>query len=311
MSTAAPCIATLTLNPAIDSACEAERVFPTHKVRTMAQRYDPGGGGINVARVLARFGGDVAAVYLAGGATGGLLDELIDGIGIQRHRIPIADHTRMSMAVFERATGQEYRFVPEGPLVSEPEWRAALEHCAALDCTWLVASGSLPRGVPADFFARLAAALAPRGIQLVLDTSGPALAAAVAAGGLALVKPSQGEFEALMGQKFATPEAIGTAAQALVQAGKAALVAVTLGHAGAVLAHAGGVVVRPGIPVDVKSATGAGDSFVAGMVHALAGGADPAEALRWGMAAGTAAVLNPGTGLAHVADIEQMLPRVA
>ncbi|MEN9717331.1 MAG: hypothetical protein RIQ99_209 [Pseudomonadota bacterium] len=316
MSTAAPCIATLTLNPAIDSACEAERVFPTHKVRTMAQRYDPGGGGINVARVLARFGGDVAAVYLAGGATGGLLDELIDGIGIRRHRIPIADHTRMSMAVFERATGQEYRFVPEGPLVAEPEWRVALEHCAALDCSWLVASGSLPRGVPVDFFAQLAAALAPRGVRLVLDTSGPALATALDAAGpeggrLALVKPSQGEFETLMGQKFATPEAIAAAALALVQAGKAGMVAVTLGHAGAVLAHAGGVVVRPGIPVNVKSATGAGDSFVAGMVHALAGGATPVEALRWGMAAGTAAVLNPGTGLAHVADIEQLLAQVS
>jgi 6-phosphofructokinase 2 len=316
MSTAAPCIATLTLNPAIDSACEAERVFPTHKVRTMAQRYDPGGGGINVARVLARFGGDVAAVYLAGGATGGLLDELIDGIGIRRHRIPIADHTRMSMAVFERATGQEYRFVPEGPLVAEPEWRVALEHCAALDCSWLVASGSLPRGVPVDFFAQLAAALAPRGVRLVLDTSGPALATALDAAGpeggrLALVKPSQGEFETLMGQKFATPEAIAAAALALVQAGKAGMVAVTLGHAGAVLAHAGGVVVRPGIPVNVKSATGAGDSFVAGMVHALAGGATPVEALRWGMAAGTAAVLNSGTGLAHVADIEQLLAQVS
>ena len=309
-------IATLTLNPAIDSACEAECVVPTHKVRTFAQRYDPGGGGINVARVLARLGAPVEAVYLAGGATGGVLDELIDAAGIARHRLAIADHTRMSMAVFERASGQEFRFVPEGPLVGDAEWRAALDHCAGLASDWLVASGSLPRGVPADFFARLAAMLAPRGVKLVLDTSGAALAAAVAAGGLALIKPSQGEFEALTGRKFASPDEIGAAALAFVHAGKAAMVAVTLGHEGAVLAHAGGVLVRPGAEVAVKSATGAGDSFVAGMVHALSGGAGPSEAhpgeaLRWGMAAGTAAVLNPGTGLAHVADIQRLLPRFA
>ena len=302
-----PRIATLTLNPAIDAACAADAVFPTRKVRTSGERYDPGGGGINVARVLARLGDPVAAVYLAGGVTGGLLDELLEGSGIERQRIAIHDHTRMSFTVFERTSGQEYRFVPEGPLVSDSEWQAALDHCAALDCDWLVASGSLPRGVPADFFARLAAVLSPRGVRLVVDTSGAALSAALAAGALALVKPSQGEFEALCGRKFASPQAIGEAAQALVQRGQAALVAVTLGHEGAVLAHAGGVVIRPGVKVEVKSATGAGDSFVAGMVHALAGGADPVGALDWGMAAGTAAVLNPGTGLAHVPDIERML----
>ncbi len=306
-----PRIATLTLNPAIDSACEADKVFPTHKVRTSGERYDPGGGGINVARVLARLGDPVAAVYLAGGVTGSLLDELLEGSGIERQRIAIHDHTRMSLTVFERATGQEYRFVPEGPLVSDSEWQAALDHCGALDCDWLVASGSLPRGVPADFFARLAATMARRGVALALDTSGAALASAVEQGGLALIKPSQGEFEALCGRSFASPAAIGDAALALVHRGTAALVAVTLGHDGAVLAHAGGVEIRPGAKVEVKSATGAGDSFVAGMVHALAGGADPAAALGWGMAAGTAAVLNPGTGLAHAPDIERLLPLFA
>ncbi|WP_374528398.1 1-phosphofructokinase family hexose kinase [Novosphingobium sp.] len=302
-----PRIATLTLNPAIDSACEAEKVFPTHKIRTFGERYDPGGGGINVARVLARLGSKVEVVYLSGGATGALLDELLVDAGMHKHRIAIHDHTRMSLAVFERATGQEFRFVPEGPLVSEGEWQAALADSAALDCDWLVASGSLPRGVPDDFFARLAAALAPRGVRLALDTSGPALKAALDAGGLALVKPSQGEFEALTGQTFASPTEIGEAAQAMVRAGKAAMIAVTLGHEGAVLAHADGVEIRPGAKVEVRSATGAGDSFVAGMVHALSGGAAAAEALRWGMACGTAAVLNPGTGLAHVPDIERML----
>lgn len=299
-------VATLTLSPTIDSSCAAERVFPTHKVRTFDQRYDPGGGGINVARVLARLGDAVEVAYLGGGATGALLDELLDAAALTRHRIPIAGHTRMSMAVFERASGQEYRFVPEGPVVSESEWTAALDFAAACRCDWLVASGSLPRGVPEDFYARLAARVAGSGTRLVLDTSGPALANAMAAGGLALVKPSQGEFEALTGRSFANRAEIAAAAQALVRAGAAERVAVTLGHRGAIMAHASGVIDHPGLPVTVKSATGAGDSFVAGLLHGLIAGEDAAGAFAWGLAAGTAAVLTSGTGLCAAADVRRL-----
>jgi len=303
-------VATLTLNPAIDSACEADAVFPTHKVRTFAERSDPGGGGINVARVLARLGEQVEAVYLSGGATGALLDELLVERGIERHRIPIHDHTRMSLAVFEQSSGREFRFVPEGPLVSGQEWQAALDHCAALSCGWLVASGSLPRGVPDDFYARLSRVTAARGIRLVVDSSGPALRAALDEGGLFLVKPSQGEFEALIGRRLATPADIGKAALAMVRAAKVAHVAVTLGHEGAVLAHAGGVTILPGMSVPVRSATGAGDSFVAGMVHGFLRGEDATGAFRWGMAAGTAAVLTPGTDLCDPADVRRLRAQI-
>ena len=299
-------VATLTLNPAIDGACEAEAVFPTHKIRTHAERYDPGGGGINVARVLARLGEVVEVIYLAGGATGALLDELLDQHGLERARITIQDHTRQSLAVFERSTGQEFRFVPEGPLVSEAEWRAAYEHCAGLDHGWLVASGSLPRGVPVDFYARLASAVAGRDMKLVVDSSGPALTAAIEHGGLYLVKPSLGEFEALVGRKLDGAQAVGAAAMEMVRAGKAAHIAVTMGHEGAVMAHEGGVVMRPALHVPVKSATGAGDSFVAGMVHGFLRGDDAAGAFRWGMAAGTAAVLSPGTDLCHPEAVKHM-----
>ena len=303
-------IVTLALNPAIDSACEAEAVFPTHKVRTFGQRYDPGGGGINVARVLARLGDDVSVACLSGGATGALLDELLAREGLRAHAFPMAGHTRMSLAVFERSTGQEYRFVPEGPEVSEAEWQAAIDGVLALGGDWLVASGSLPRGVPEDLYARLASRLAGSGTRLVLDTSGPALAAAMAAGGLFLAKPSRGEFEKLVGRPLPSRAAVAEAARAFVAAGKVACLAVTLGHEGAILAHAGGVIDHPGLPVEVRSATGAGDSFVAGMVHALAAGEDAAGAFRWGLAAGTAAVTSPGTGLCSAGDVAAHLQRL-
>ncbi|RVQ68701.1 1-phosphofructokinase family hexose kinase [Croceicoccus ponticola] len=299
-------IFTLTLNPAIDGACEADVVQPTHKIRTANERYDPGGGGINVARVLHRLKAPVIAVYCAGGASGGLLDDLIDRTGVARHCIPIAGQTRMSLAVFERSTGQEYRFVPEGPEFSDTEWQSVLDFVGQAKCGWMVASGSLPRGVPADFYARLAAICTQRKVRLVLDTSGEPLAAAMEAGGLCLVKPSLGEFETLVGRKLETLEAVGDAALTLVKKGNAQQIAVTLGHRGAVLAHAGGVLCRPGLDVPVKSATGAGDSFVAGMVHGLASGMSVPDAFRRGMAAGTAAVLTPGTDLCTPADIDRM-----
>ena len=303
-------IVTLALNPAIDSACEADAVFPTHKVRTFGQRYDPGGGGINVARVLARLGDEVQVACLSGGATGALLDELLAREGLRAHAFPMAGHTRMSMAVFDRSTGQEYRFVPEGPEVAEGEWQAALDGVLALGGEWLVASGSLPRGVPEDVYARLAARLAGTPARMVLDTSGPALAAAMAAGGLFLAKPSRGEFEKLVGHPLAERAAIADAAMAFVAAGKVAHLAVTLGHEGAILAHAGGVIDHPGLPVEVRSATGAGDSFVAGMVHALAAGQGVEAAFLWGLAAGTAAVTSPGTGLCSAGDVTAQLQRL-
>lgn len=156
-------IVTLTLNPAIDSACQADEVRPILKIRTTDERYDPGGGGINVARVIRELGGETIAVYLAGGLTGQAFNHMIDAIGLQSRVIPIAGDTRVSHVVYERSSGQEYRFVPSGPHIHEDEWQACLEAIAALDADYVVASGSLPRGLPEDFYARLARVVADKG----------------------------------------------------------------------------------------------------------------------------------------------------
>jgi len=300
-------IATLTMNPAIDSSCEAETVSPTHKIRTHDERYDPGGGGLNVARVLHRFGAPVEAIYMSGGPTGALLDGLLDNAGLARIAVPMHDQVRMSLAVYERSTGHEFRFVPEGPALSQAEAQAAVRAVLDNPCPWLVASGSLPRGLAPDFFASLSAPLAQQGRRLVLDTSGAALKAAFGAGGIHLAKPSIGEFEILLGRKFASPQDIGAAALELVRAGRAQMIAVTMGEQGAVLAHAEGVVTHPGVRAVARSATGAGDSFVAGMVYGLLRGEPPEQAFRRGIAAGTAAVLTPGTGLCDPAEVERVL----
>jgi 6-phosphofructokinase 2 len=296
-------ILTLTLNPTVDVASDAERVQPVRKVRTRGETFDPGGGGVNVARVLRELGGDPCAVILAGGVSGRFLEELLDQGGIARRSIPIAGRTRISHTVHDLAAGQEYRFVPEGPEIAAAEWQAALALLEGEAGGWVVASGSLPRGVPAGFYAQAAAVAARRGQRFVLDTSGAPLKAALGAG-LDLIKPSRGEFEALVGRPLPTPAEQDAAAAALVAQGAAGLVAVTLGHEGALLAGPAGLSLRlPALPVTVLGAVGAGDSFLAAMVLALSRGEDPREAFAWGMAAGAAAVTQPGTAHPRRADV--------
>ena len=302
-------IVTLTLNPSIDGSSEADAIRPTHKIRTSNERFDPGGGGINVARVVSELGGSPLAIHLAGGATGAVLAELLEEHGVEGRAIPIRDHTRISHTVFERTTGREYRFVPEGPVVTDREWQDCLQAVEDTPAEYVVASGSLPRGVPDDFYVRLSEVVARRGARLVLDTSGPALKAAVAHGGVYLVKPSAGEFETLTGRRLSAAE-IGTEAYRLVSHGRVSIIAVTRGHEGAVLATPDGVTMLPALPVQVRSAVGAGDSFVAAMTLALAEGQSPADAFRRGIAAGTAAVLTPGTGLCRRDDVERLYREV-
>ena len=302
-------IATLTLNPAIDGASTTPRVSPTRKLRTAGQRFDPGGGGINVARLLTRLGADVEALYLAGGITGPVLTGLIERAGLAHHPIPISGDTRISLAVFEQDTGEEYRFVPEGPELSQAECEACLAAVAARACDWLVLSGSLPRGMAEDFYARLIAQAKARGVAVVLDTYGPALKAGLAEGGVRFVKPSLSELESVAGHILPDHAAIVAAARMIVTQGGAHSVAVTLGSKGAVLVEPDRVLTLPAIEVAAKSATGAGDSFVAAMTYGLAAGWQSERAFRYGLAAGAAAAMTPGTDLAHAEDIEQLAAR--
>jgi len=298
-------IVTLTLNPTVDVAAEADMVRAVRKTRTRNERFDPGGGGVNVSRVVHELGGDTLAIILTGGLAGALLEKLLDDQGVPRRSIPIAGATRMSNTINDLSTKHEFRFVPEGPEVSAGEWYAALAALAAEPGEWIVASGSLPRGVPADFYV-LAADLARRqGRCYVLDTSGPALKAALGHG-LAVIKPSRGEFETLVGRPLNTPKVQAEAAMTLVREGQAEMVVVSLGHQGALLAEKSGVLRLPALDVPALGAVGAGDSFLAGMVLKLSQGESPREAFAWGMAAGAAAVMRPGTACPRREDVEAL-----
>lgn len=301
-----PKIATLTMNPTIDVAYEVDRIEPTHKNRTNSEHYDPGGGGINVARVFGRLGGVAKCYYMAGGPAGVLLDNLLNQRCFERHPIRIEGSTRINANIIEHETGLEYRFVPPGPTVTAEECEACLAELRKAEGKYLVVSGSLPPGAPVDFYAQITRIATERGLRTVLDSSREPLRAGLAGGGIYLVKPSLSELTALAGRELPDRAAIKDAALEIIHAGQAELVAVTLGDEGGMLVSASDSYYLPAIKVEAKSATGAGDSFVAAMLYRLARGDSPREAFRYGMAAGSAAVLTPGTDLCHPQDIERL-----
>jgi 6-phosphofructokinase 2 len=312
-----PRIATLTVNPAVDIASTAAAVVPTHKVRTSDERFDPGGGGINVARAMRALGTDALALIMTGGVTGRLVEELLDEEGVRWRSLPIGGRTRISLNVHDRQSGLEYRFVAEGPDVREAEWRRALDVLGEVEADWIVASGSLPRGVPADFYAKAAAIVARRGGKFVLDTSGAALGAAVgpavgpAVGrNIALLKLSLGELEFLIGAELSERARQEKEVLALLRGGAARAIAVSLGRDGALLASANGLVRLAALAVKERSAVGAGDSFLAGLVLGLARGWPEREALALAVAAGSAAVTSYGTALVRREEVQALFRKL-
>jgi 6-phosphofructokinase 2 len=300
-----PRVVTLTLNPALDVACTAPAVRPTHKIRTSDERLDPGGGGINVARVLRAMGADPLALIMTGGATGQIVEELLDQEGVRWRSLPINGRTRISLSVHDRQSGFEYRFVARGPELDAAEWRSALDLLNQMEADWIVASGSLPPGVPADFYAQAASIAAQRGQKFVLDTSGDALQATVGRG-IELLKLSLGELEFLTGAVASRPEQQEKEVMALHARGAARLIAVSLGSDGALLGTENGVTRLSVPPVKQQSTVGAGDSFLAGMVLGLSRGMSGPDALALAVAAGSAAVASYGTALVRRRDVEAL-----
>ncbi|MGD0634115.1 MAG: 1-phosphofructokinase family hexose kinase [Beijerinckiaceae bacterium] len=304
-------IVTLTMNPALDVSTSVDHVEPLSKLRCGAGRRDPGGGGINVARVASRLGAGVTAVYPVGGFMGQLLNRLVDEEGLKSVIVPVRGETREDFTVLDKTTGEQYRFVMPGPELRDAEWMACLEVLAGLGAgpDIICASGSLPPGVPGDVYARVAGIARSRGAKLVLDTSGAALEAALEAR-VYLIKPNLREFRQLMGVPLDGQASLIRACRSLIGRGSTEVVALTLGADGALLVTAGGAWRAPALPIQPVSTVGAGDSFLGAMVWALASKMSLEECFRYAVAGGSAAVLAPGTELCRQQDVRRLLTQV-
>lgn len=302
-------VVTVTINPALDVSTTVERLEPRKKLRGQKIQRDPGGGGINVARAIYKLGGVAHAVFARGGAVGRQLEELLADEGVPQTAIPIREQTRQSFTAYEQTNGLEYRFVMPGPELQESEWRALIESTVARAAEFLVLSGSLPQGVPDDFYGVLIEQLQQRDTKVVLDTSGVALRAGLEAG-VFLAKPNLRELKQIAGTSLDSQQAREAAAQKLITDGCCETVALTLGKEGALFVWREGALHVPAPPVETHSSVGAGDSFVAGLVLRLAQGAAREVAFRFAVAAGTAALLTSGTALCCREDAERLYQRL-
>ena len=266
-------IYTLTLAPSLDSATITPQIYPEGKLRCTAPVFEPGGGGINVARAIAHLGGSATAIFPAGGATGEHLVSLLADENVPVATVEAKDWTRQNLHVHVEASGEQYRFVMPGAALNEDEFRQLEEQVLEIESgAILVISGSLPPGVKLEKLTQLISAAQKQGIRCIVDSSGEALSAALA----------------------------------IVNSGKAKRVVVSLGPQGALGVDSENCIQVVPPPVKSQSTVGAGDSMVGAMTLKLAENASLEEMVRFGVAAGSAATLNQGTRLCSHDDTQKI-----
>lgn len=301
-------VVTLTINPALDTSTEVDHVVVDRKLRCGVPTHEPGGGGINVARVLRTLGTPVVACYPAGGPIGEIFTELLANEGVDRQLIPITGWTRENFTVRESASNQQYRFTLPGPTLSPEEHARCLDTLASFTPApeYVVVSGSLPPGVPDDFYAQVIRRERERGVRVVVDSSGEPLRLAAREGAY-LLKPNLRELESVVGRDLPTEADQEAAAREMLSHGANDVVVVSLGAGGALLATREATVRLRAPTVRVKSRVGAGDSMVAGIVHGLVRGDSVESAIHLGIAAGAAAVMTAGSQLCRREDVERLV----
>ncbi|MFI1147722.1 1-phosphofructokinase family hexose kinase [Streptomyces sp. NPDC020817] len=293
-----PSILTLTMNPAVDLCWEVEHLEVIGKNRARVRSVAAGGGGINVARHVVRLGGRATAFHTAGGVVGLRLNRLLDEEGIDHVAVGIDDETREALVLFEAGSRHGYHVVPPGPHLHEREGRRSLDALvqAVGSCPYVVASGSLPGGLPDDFYAAVARRIREAGSRLVLDTSGPALRGALTEG-VFLLRCNRTEAESMAGRPVRDFEDARALNEHLLTTGAAEIAVTTLGELGALCStgHGHTELYAPPLPGEPLSDAGAGDSMVAALVTRLAAGEDPVSACALGVAVAAAAMLTPST----------------
>ncbi|NLP58323.1 1-phosphofructokinase family hexose kinase [Lutibacter sp. B1] len=301
-------IITLTLNPALDKSAKINGLVPEQKLRCHSIINQPGGGGVNISRLLKRLQINTVCMVILGGDTGTFFEELLIKEEVKPTKIVVKTPTRENFSVVDTQTGLQYRFGMPSNEIFQLEMdviKNTLLQTVKKDDI-LVLSGSLPESMPTDFYAQLIKLISNVGAKIILDTSGKPLAEAIKEK-VFLIKPNQKELAQLAGKDFLTnPEQEAFALQ-LVNSKQAEYVVVSLGARGAFMASKDGVIFQTTPSVKVNSTIGAGDSMVAGLIYALQNNLSPKEVLKWGVACGVATTMSEGTNLASVVNINRAL----
>jgi 1-phosphofructokinase family hexose kinase len=306
-------IITVTLNAAIDRTMAVPNFRQGNRHRSVESRSVAGGKGINVARALALLGRPVIAAGLAGGPTGQRLNEELSEEAILHDLTPIADESRINLAVIDPTSGEQTEINERGPEVSEEEVGKFLDRIdyLARGASICVLAGSLPPGVDSDVYARMVRELREREITVVLDSDGEPMRAAIRAGP-SVVSPNVLEAEELVGHEFEGPGDLATGLAQLLE----------LGAGEAIVTRPEGCVAAIGEPpersfyavttpsLDPVAAVGSGDAFLAGYVAARYDGAPPSECLAFGVACGAESTQHFGAGTVDPEGVQRILANV-
>ena len=294
-------IVTLTVNPALDKSALVDGLIPEQKLSCYSIRTQPGGGGINISRILSRLQTESLCFFTSGGDNGKHLENLLLEEQINFNGISVKEPTRENLSVSDTKTNLQYRFGMPGNYISKSEMDSiisAINQQIKLNDI-LVLSGSLAQNMPNDYYAQIIDDVGNKNLKIVVDTSGPALLHAIEASlPIYLIKPNQKELGQLAGETFLSNKEQEKFAMHLVKDKHIKFVVVSLGPKGAFLASKTGVIYQRAPAIKVKSTIGAGDSLVAGLIFGIKNKFPALEMLKFGVACGAATTMSEGTDLA-------------
>ncbi len=303
-------IYTLTLNPCLDRYLYVNRLVEDDTIRAHRVKDWPAGKGIDVSRAIKEIGGFSVAIALLGGDTGRKIEEMLDEEGVVFATIRTRKETRMNVIVVEEDTEKRYRFSLPFEVCNDRQERV-LEVLSGLlrKGDWFVVSGSLPKGFEKDFYRRVIELAKSRNVRTLLDSSGQPFVEGLKASP-DVIKPNHHEIKEAFGWEADTPFKAKLAAQHLREEFGVKEVLISLGSKGSFMLTDEGAFFSPALKLPVKSAVGAGDSFVAGYVWERSRGASYLEAFKLANACGNAAVLTEGTRLCRAEDVEKLYPQI-
>jgi 6-phosphofructokinase 2 len=302
-------ILTITLNPCIDKSSTVDQLKPESKLRCTEVVNEPGGGGINVSKALKRLDASSVALFPAGGHNGNMLCSLLKEEGILFHAVDTQVETRENWIVLEENTNNQFRFTFPGRAVVEETIITLVDHIRSFSPSYVVASGSLPPGLPDYFYGLIVKNANAVGSKCVIDTSGPALQALKGKHAF-LLKPNIGELCKMLNVEWLDKLEVADAAQQAIVDGYAEMMAVSMGPDGAWLVTKDEKHFAPAPKVEKRSTVGAGDSMVAGMVYMLQQQRSLQEVIAFGVACGSAATMNDGTQLFKQVDAERLYQQI-
>lgn len=300
-------VVTMTLNPALDKTVTIDKLNQGGLNRVSGIRIDAGGKGINVAKVLKKFSTDTVAAGLIAGFQGQTLLGLLSDENIEAQFLKIQGDTRTNLKIVEEETNVTTEINEAGFYVNESDLELFKEKLSVLleNASFLVLSGSLPRGVKEDVYSDYINLARSKGVKTVLDADGAALQKGIEASPYA-VKPNISELEKLFGRKMSDNSDIVDAGRVLQKRG-IEIVAVSMGAEGAILMNKEEVLRVKTFPITPMSTVAAGDSMVAALVFSLMKGYTLKETAKWITAAGTITASKPGTQVCSLEEVQKSI----